>query len=287
MCEIEKKIAAVVVLYNPDKTVLKNISTYTSSVGKLYIVDNTPDGKIKKSFDISSLSNTEYIQLGENKGIAYALNKGMEMAKRDGFKFLLTMDQDSKFEDGVLEGYLKYAYKLFVENEKIAIIGISHDAYNPKYPEKDWEYAKEIISSGMLISLARSLYIGNFREDFFIDFVDYEYCYRAWRMGYKAAIITKYQLTHQIDGVHPIDFLGIHFNNHNNHNRVRVYYLFRNALIVMKSYPSTIPEWLILYLKIWIKTICVENDKLGKLKYSLYGLYDGMTKKMGKIQHNY
>ena len=89
-----------------------------------------------------------------------------------------------------------------------------------------------------------------------------------------------------LNGVHPIDFLGIHFNNHNNHNRVRVYYLFRNALIVMKLYPSTIPEWLLLYIKIWIKTICVENDKIGKLKYSLYGLYDGMTKKMGKIQHN-
>lgn len=286
MCEIGKDIAAVVVLYNPDKTVQKNISTYASSVGKLYIVDNTPAGKTKSSFDISILPNTEYIRLGENKGIAYALNKGLKMAKSDGFKFLLTMDQDSRFEDGVLEEYAKYASKLFVENDNIAIIGISHNAYKKRYPEKDWEYAKEIISSGMMISLDRSSYIGEFREDFFIDFVDYEYCYRAWHMGYKAVVITKYQLTHQIDGVHPIDFLGIHFNNHNNHNRVRVYYLFRNALIVMKLYPSTIPEWLLLYIKIWIKTICVENDKIGKLKYSLYGLYDGMTKKMGEIQHN-
>ena len=47
------------------------------------------------------------------------------MAKSDGFKFLLTMDQDSRFEDGVLEEYAKYASNYLLKMI-ILLLSVSH-----------------------------------------------------------------------------------------------------------------------------------------------------------------
>jgi len=40
---MRSKIAAVVVLYNPDKNILKNIDSYINSVDKVYVIDNSED----------------------------------------------------------------------------------------------------------------------------------------------------------------------------------------------------------------------------------------------------
>ena len=277
-------IAAVVVIYNPDKSVEDNIMTYVSEVDKLYVIDNTPQQMEKNNFIIPKYDNLEYFALNENKGIAYALNKGVELAEEDGFDYLLTMDQDSCFKSYNLGRYVKEAMKLYENDKNIAIIGISHDAYKIRYPNKEWEYARNVITSGMIISLIASKSLGKFREDFFIDFVDYEYCYRAWDSGYKVIVITNCKLTHQVGGMHPIKFFGIHFNNHNAHNKIRIYYQFRNAITVMKLYPRIIPTCLMMYIKDWIKMICVERDAKNKFLYSLYGIRDGIFNHLGRIE---
>ena len=72
------KIASVVVLYNPSQENINNISLYKKEVDRIYIVDNTDDN-IKR---INNTQKLKYIKLGENKGIACALNIGAKKANQ-------------------------------------------------------------------------------------------------------------------------------------------------------------------------------------------------------------
>lgn len=90
------RVAGVVVLYHPDKDVIENISTYINQVGQLLIIDNSDIIDSKLIDKIKSLNNVNYISYGKNLGISSALNHAAKIAIEKGFKFLLTMDQDSK-----------------------------------------------------------------------------------------------------------------------------------------------------------------------------------------------
>ena len=114
------KIAAVVVLYNPNQDNIDNINRYLNIIDKIYVVDNSEDNIIR----ISDSEKIKYIKYGENKGMAKALNEGSINAINDGYKWLLTMDQDSKITEENIKDMLDYldknqddksrAYKMFV-----------------------------------------------------------------------------------------------------------------------------------------------------------------------------
>ena len=93
------KLSAVVVFYNPSKENIKNIDNYLDSVDRVYVVDNSDDDIIR----VESNKKIEYIKLKENKGIAYALNRGAQEAIKEKYKYLLTMDQDSKITKKIVE----------------------------------------------------------------------------------------------------------------------------------------------------------------------------------------
>ena len=110
------KIAAVVVFYNPSRENIKNIEKYIDTIDKLYVVDNTDDDKIR----INSSKKIEYIKLGENKGIASALNIGAKKAIENKYKYLLTLDQDSKMTQNIIKKMITFLEK--TKDERIGLI---------------------------------------------------------------------------------------------------------------------------------------------------------------------
>ena len=86
------KLASVVVFYNPSDDNINNINAYKNIVDRVYVVDNSDDDIVRLKDD----KVIKYIKLGQNLGIAKALNVGAEHAIADGYEWLLTMDQDSK-----------------------------------------------------------------------------------------------------------------------------------------------------------------------------------------------
>ena len=90
------KICGVVVWYNPDK--VSNIKSYLNHLDKLYIVDNSNNNNFELTKNLGEIT---YIPLLCNKGIAYALNVGLKKALDEKYDFILTMDQDSEYEEGM------------------------------------------------------------------------------------------------------------------------------------------------------------------------------------------
>ena len=104
------KLAGVVVWYNPSDKDVKNIQSYIDELDKLYIFDNSEKKDNKNKVPTSK--KIEYISQHENLGIATALNITANKALGEGYLYLLTMDQDSKFKkDNLwLNNFVLYQY---------------------------------------------------------------------------------------------------------------------------------------------------------------------------------
>ncbi len=100
----KKNICGIITLYNPPASYLDNINTYINYLDILYLVDNTP---IINHKDHDSLlrrfPEIEILSFGKNIGIAAALNLGIKEGLKNNYSWLLTMDQDSSFDEGEIQ----------------------------------------------------------------------------------------------------------------------------------------------------------------------------------------
>lgn len=273
-------LAGIVILYNPDKDVLENIATYIEELDCLYVFDNTEKPDIKIVTKIKEMPHVQYISFGENKGISFALNHALTLAK--DYKYLLTMDQDSKFYEGMMKRYKNYLESIYSKDNSVAMFSVHYDGLKISTASNEFIDVKRAITSGSIVNTDIAIRIGGFDESLFIDEVDHEFCYRARSQGYRIICITTINMHHNMGK--PIS-IGIFGKNYLalNHNSVRKYYIFRNTIYVMKKYPGVRGRCVIELLKNFIKTVLVEPDKWNKTLFAYKGLRDAFAGKMGKF----
>ena len=100
------KVACIIVSYNPDRGIEKCFNSLINQVDKMFIVDNGSNGdriKILKELKNSNANKVDLILNNENLGIATALNVGIKKALNEGYDWVITMDQDSKANDNMIE----------------------------------------------------------------------------------------------------------------------------------------------------------------------------------------
>ena len=275
------KIAAVIVLYNPDNNILKNIFSYINYVNKLYVIDNSDEKNIILVNKLKEYLNICYIDNHGNKGIAHALNVGCTSAIKDGYKWALTFDQDSFVPLGMIEKLLQY------KANNVAIISPFHADKYLLFPKTEiiQQEVLSVATSGNLLNLQIFEKIGVFEEKLFIDYVDIEYCLRANAAGYKILLVNKAILKHQLGEISQHELLGKFFYT-SNHNYLRRYYNARNRFYVYKKYSfyyDYVKEDKKTFLKEVFKIVLFEKEKVKKVYYILLGLWDSGHKKFGKL----
>ena len=120
------KIAGVVILYNPNEAaVIRNIESYIHFLDSLIVFDNSNCAEefLKRVKDISN--KIIFISNAQNEGIAKPLNKALELVA-EKYNWLLTMDQDSYFEEKQGEEYFSGFKQLFYHSLNIAIVSPNH-----------------------------------------------------------------------------------------------------------------------------------------------------------------
>jgi len=275
------KIEAVVVIYNPDEYILDNISSYIDFVDKLYIVDNSEIKNVDIINKIKRLSSKcVYIDNNGNQGIGQALNIGAKFAIKNKANWLLTMDQDSKFEDNDLKIMLNWIKSNNIEN--IGIVSPMHSE-NEQATHKFYETIT--MTSGNILNLSILDKLDFFNEKLFIDSVDTEYCLRLKQQGFLIKRIYDVILNHNLGDIQIYKFLGFSVKS-SNHNAMRRYYMTRNRLYIYKEYYDIHPQFLKSDMRRafiqFIKIILVEKDKLSKVKYTIKGIRDYYRGKFGK-----
>jgi len=278
-------IDGVVVFYNPNDDVIENIKSYIKDIRKLYIIDNS-ENKNEELINkiINQFSNVEYFWLGENKGIAYALNKGAELAIKNGAEWLLTMDQDSKFKENVLRKMINFIKTN--DTSKVGIISPLHKMRGDEYIGSDDIIEKiTVMTSGNLLNLFAYKKCNKFRDDYFIDYVDHEYCLRLRKNGFKILVLTSAVLYHNLGTIKVYNFFRKKIKV-TNHSPLRRYYISRNRLDVFKKYIKNEPYFVLLDLKSflleWIKILLFEQNKWKKSKFIVRGIKDFLIGKKGK-----
>jgi rhamnosyltransferase len=270
----------VIVTFNPDGRLLESIIALNQIFKYIIVVDNG------SSLNIKEFINNDRITIIKNEvnyGIGKALNIGADYSLLMGAKWILMLDQDTIPISDLLLIYSSI-YFSFPKKELIGQIGLS---YNEK-KNKGLEYfvVTTLITSGSLLSLDAYKVTGSFRDDFFIDSVDFEYSLRLCKNGFVNLLSSEIAINHRLGNlkVKKYFFLTVRSTNH---PPLRRYYMARNHVILTFQYILIFPIWIIkknyFFFKSILEILLVDDQKILKIKKTFSGLKDGILFKTNRI----
>ena len=278
-------ISGCVILYNPNAIVIDNIITYIDKLHILYVVDNSDkhnEGVIKQLLALSN--KVIYVDNGGNIGIATALNKACNLACNAGYKWMLTMDQDSFFSDTSFFELIGNK-----NNPKVAIYAASYtNEYDRWVKEFDLNFDEVhyLITSANVLSLNAWKHVNGFEDKLFIDEVDHDFCLKLRKLNY--VLLSSKQLFLQ-HAVGEISETSVKIKPKLNlHQPIRYYYIARNGLYICKKYFFSDINFalkrLFYLLKAFVKIILLYPDKLRYLKFYFTGVKDFFLSRYGKLR---
>lgn len=271
-------VGSCTVLYNPNESVLTNLNSYSICVDVSVVVDNS-DTKNEISQSLKNDPNFIYIDMDGNKGIAAALNKGIEYLNSKNIDFALTMDQDSLFPTKYYPNILKLVNKYKTD---YSVIGLNFNQDNGGLDEiievPYW------ITSGNFVNISDFMSVGGFMNELFIDYVDFELGYKFKKNGFKICYLKDFSLKHTIGNPIEIHLFGKTYYAMN-HSPIRYYYRYRNAYYLYHFVDRQF------FKKEYYKEMIVNTlkmliyEKNQKVKFSMIrkGIQDAKCKKMEKF----
>lgn len=278
------KIAGVITLFNPDEKIKFRIESILPFVEKLFLIDNSEKSNEDLSSAFQDNQKVEYCFNNSNLGIAASMNIAIKKAMDEKFDFLLTMDQDSEFEPNSLAKLISS----ISADENIAIYSPFHkNKFFTNPPQNsDNEEIFDVMTSGNLLNLNAVKRVGMFKEDYFIDYVDIEYCLRLRKNGFKIIRVNSSILNHNEANLMEKSFWGKKVYPPN-HKPFRWYYKVRNFFYMKNQYKNDFAEYFKAEKKNIrnniIKLILFEPEKLLKLKFIVKGFRDYQKNITGKM----
>lgn len=263
------KILAVVVTYYPEKDLLNsNISAFVKDVDKVLIWENTPESE-KRNYRYIQHEKVEYCGDGVNS-ISRALNYAWRYAKENGYNYLLTMDQDSFWEN--FSSFVKRTV-----HEKKVPYGVWTPLVNSEKHEELYLLKDSSITSGTMIPIEILNRMCGWNEFFVVDSVDTEFFAHAKSLGINVYSIAGCRIVQQFGSPVVAHFIKNWIELRNDPPE-RLYNIYRNYVIVMRMYPNM--NYLSVgFRKVWLKKIkwilIFEQYRWKKLYAICKGIIDG------------
>ena len=298
--DLEKsKVFAVVVSFNSDIQHLhEQLKRLMEQVEHIVWVDNCSSVFLGDVFGEAMPEKIHPIWLEQNFGIAVAQNIGIKWAMEHGASHILLMDDDSLPDLNMVENL----FNALITNPEAAAVGAFH--FDPRregegMPFHRFEKGKfhkltcfhqnkllevdDVIASGCLIPVEILKKIGLMREDFFIDWVDTEWCWRARANGYKIYGVCSALLEHSL-GDKVVKILGREIPVH---APWRHYYQSRNLVLTLKSSDISLVFRIFVFFRqmkrFLVFSILMKNGK-SYFRMWLMGLLDGILGKSGMVE---
>jgi rhamnosyltransferase len=282
---------ALIVTYHPDIHLAARIEKILPQVHRIVVVDNgSSPSCVQPLRDLADQSGVHLISNPRNEGLARALNEGTQWAADNAYQWVLQLDQDTTVEPDMLDS-LAQVFRQDRAPQSIAIIGanyIDKVTGKPGAALSPFIATDEVavLTSGSLLSLNAFRALGGFRDDFFIDCVDFEYCLRARAHGFRVVMTSRPVMTHGVGHLTQHRFLGTSVSAAN-HSPERRYFISRNSLIIARQYLLQEPRWILKYLSSLLKLVVIiclfEKARFAKLRYIFRGCVDGLLGRMGGL----
>lgn len=289
-------VCGVVVTFHPDDNIGDRLGAVTAVVDALVVIDNSANKETALALRliVERLGATLVIN-DKNVGVATALNQGIAAAQRASMEWVWFFDQDSKLF-GDFRSSMVEIISVYGGDKPLGIIGCNYVVENqvsvrsPAYPVKAMRHplfveVNSVITSGSLHKLELFKRIGGFRDDYFIDMVDIEFCWRAKRYGYAVLRSIKPLMQHSIGQLSEHKILWFTTGT-SNHYAFRRYFSARNSVMLSKGYlfvyPVSALRILLARCKSTVLMLAFEKEKLKKFSATLHGFWDGLVGKMGE-----
>jgi GT2 family glycosyltransferase len=293
---------AMVVLFNPSEAHIQNLLHLKSLCGDVVAVDNSPalDRQLHKRIQSEGVDILANFNRG---GVAGAYNKGIERLLEKKSQMLFIFDQDSQIPEDyfvqMLDAGLKLDSEYFLIGPKVFDINVNR--YLPAHviqrfaakpvPITDQNCGllpcSSLITSGTAMSVETYRVLGPFMEDYFIDQVDTEYCFRAVCKGIPIYVNTSLTLKHEVSKRidHKILFFKL---TQWNMGPLRQYYSARNCIHIVRRYGAQFPIVSlinILTMGQMISILFFEEDKHKKMVAMMAGIIDGLRGRGGSFEN--
>ena len=200
--KINEKVAVIIVLYNPDTNDIDNVRRIAQyNVG--FVVDNS----LIPFMDGETIGNMSYICNKANIGIAKAQNIALREILKGDYEYVVFLDQDTR----VAVDYPSQIAMEFsrIDNDRLAVLGpqvvdavtggqYASAIHKYEISENGFSLRKHIISSGSCMSINALKDVGLMWGELFIDYVDFEWCWRAASKGYQCGVTSHLQISHHV-----------------------------------------------------------------------------------------
>lgn len=198
---------AGVVIFRPDRRLLEKCLSGLRNAPRIFVFANGPvdDDVIAL---LSGFPQCDVKHASQNLGLAAGLNDVIRRAQASGAATITVFDQDSSPDPDMLADLARIWRECQGTGKRIAAVG-------PRLVPPDGENFRRIVyrrrgqvaagltevdylpTSGTSLSLDAWQQVGPFREDFFIDAVDIEWCYRARAHDFCCAMAEHLSMVHR------------------------------------------------------------------------------------------
>lgn len=283
-----------IVTFNPEIVRLReNLIAVSKQVSSIVIVDNGSENfagietliakvaLLQDGVGNESGLRVKILRNEKNEGIAAALSKIMDYADKESYKWVLTLDQDSVIEPGLVDVYLNV-----VNDSKYADAGMltclikDRNFKDEKYekqdaPVIDVEYC---ITSAAFTSVKAYKKTTGYDKKFFIDAVDFDICYLLSEAGFKIYRVNHIGLYHEVGHGENRRFLWKTIVVYHQ-KPFRIYYLARNIVWLHKKH-RRLYGFLKLTKKelaLFTRILLYEDNRKEKMGSFWRGIGDGRT----------
>lgn len=234
------QIAVITILYNPGPADINHICQLAEHYCGV-VVDNSAT----PSFPSGKIGQMEYLFNHGNLGIAEAQNRGLKRVLSDKrITHVVFLDQDSRVSTDYPDLIAAQHETIRARQPRIAMLGptVVREDCGEEYrsaihrdiaSEDGFIVRRDVISSGSCVPTDVLREIGLNDSQLFIDFVDFEWCWRAEAKGYICGITSKVQIRHKVG----VDELRIGKHTVIISAPIRYYYSYRNyQWLLRRSY---------------------------------------------------
>lgn len=288
---LNREICAAVITYHPGADVEEALVALRPQVGGLVVVDNCSSrDEVEHLRRLAARLDYCLIENPENLGIATALNQSIKWANVQArYEAILFFDQDSFVAEDFVSSMLA-EYRKYRTDDRVFLVTprIVHRRLDKTFAPLDFG-GKYLVAqtSGSLMPLSVFNECGVYRDDLFIDFVDYEFCLRSARHGWRLVYCPQAVLYHEPGNETPRRFFKFFQVTPNNASPLRRYYIMRNGLWLVGRYALRQPRWAAYTLRRLaietVKAIMFEDRRSSKIRMWARAIRDLLRGRRGKL----
>lgn len=263
---ILENICSIIVTYDPDLEVLSRVLAAASfQTDFVLIVDNASTNISGIEDMIKNFSRVTILRNKFNKGLAAALNYGIHFALNHiNPSWFLILDQDS-----ILDLNAVKTMRLRLEHHpSISSVGIIHIAYhtNPRDNVPPLVSKKYVINSGSIV-LASIYSQVKYRNEFFVDAIDFDFCYSVRHIGY--------EILESSNGLMTTQF-GEGIGRFKSYSTKRLFGVTRNMTILLLEGKVNLVIWGLLILDMFRASLR-GNSLRASSRTTIYALLEGIA----------